>query len=433
MEVESILFEVIIVFLLVLGNAFFVATEFAIVKVRSSQIQSLAKKENKRAKLAAKVISHLDEYLSASQLGITMTSLGLGWIGEPVSAKILSPFFSLFGISNLQTIHTLSLTFGFVLITCMHIIIGEQAPKYLAIRHSKSTAMFVSLPINLFYIIFRPFIWILNEAANLILKMIGIKPVAESEMFHSEEELRTIIAEGTKSGALDQTEQQLIEKIFEFNDKIAREIMIPRNQISAINIDASRDKIFRTVIDEGYSRLPVYKDSIDNIIGIIYTKDLISAAEHRELITLQDIIRPAVFVPATKQIGNLLKELQRKKAHLAVIVDEHGGVEGLITIEDIIEEIVGEIQDEYDIDATQVVPEKSGIYLVNPIITVKEFNRKFNADIPEDTDYQTFAGFLQKVTGHIPDIYERIDYKGMSFIITKKIGNQILQVRVQKI
>ncbi len=433
MEVESILFEVIIVFLLVLGNAFFVAAEFAIVKVRSAQLQPLAKKENKRAKIAVKVVSHLDEYLSASQLGITMTSLGLGWIGEPVTARILSPVFTLLSISNPQTIHTLSLTAGFIFITCLHIIVGEQAPKYLAIKYPKRTTMFISLPLNIFYLVFKPFIWLLNSGATLILKAMGIRSVTESEITHTEEELRHMIAEGTKSGAIDTTEQQLIEKIFEFNDKMAREIMVPRNQISAINIDASRDKIFRTVIEEGYSRLPVYKDTIDNIIGIVYTKDLISASEHRELITLQDIIRPAVFVPDTKQIGDLLKDLQRKKAHLAIVVDEHGGVEGLVTIEDIIEEIVGEIQDEYDIETGTVTPEKSGIYLVNPVINIEDFNVKFQTDIPEDSDYQTLAGFLQKVTGHIPDIYERIDYKGMSFIVTKKTGNQILQVRVQKI
>jgi CBS domain containing-hemolysin-like protein len=201
----------------------------------------------------------------------------------------------------------------------------------------------------------------------------------------------------------------------------------------AIDVDESRERIFEIVTEEGFSRVPVYKETIDNIIGVIYTKDLISAAEHRELITLNDIIRPAFFVSSTKLIGNLLKEMQRNKVHMAIVVDEYGGVEGLITIEDIIEEIVGEIQDEYDVEASEVVTEKSGVYLVNPIISIEDFNKRFNASIPEDTDYQTLNGFLQKVTGHIPEVYERIDYKGMSFVITKKTGNRIMQVRVQKI
>jgi len=432
MILESILFEVIVVIFLVLANAFFVAAEFAIVKVRSTQIQPLIEKQRK-AKIAAKVISHLDEYLSATQLGITMASLGLGWIGEPVTAKILEPLFHLFSITNPQTLHAISLTVGFIIITFLHIIIGELAPKSLAIRYSKATTLYISGPLNLFFIVFKPFIWVLNNAANLILKGIGIQPVTESERFHSEEELRLLITEGRKSGAIDQTEHQLIEKIFEFNDKQVKEIMIPRNHMVAINIDDPREKIFQIVTEEGYSRLPVYKETIDNIIGVIYTKDLISAAEHRQLIMLQDIIRPAFFVSSTKQIGNLLKEMQRKRVHMAIVVDEYGGVEGLITMEDIIEEIVGEIHDEYDIEAQEVGPDKSGVYLVNPIIDIESFNKKFNASIPEDTDYQTLAGFLQKATGHIPEIYERIDFKGMSFIITQKSGNRIMQVRVQKI
>jgi CBS domain containing-hemolysin-like protein len=433
MEVESILFEIIVVVILVFLNAFFVATEFALVKVRSTQIQPLVEKQNKRAKIALKLISHLDEFLSATQVGITMTSLGLGWIGEPVTAKILEPVFLLLNISSPHTIHTLSFVVGFAVLTFIHIAVGEQAPKFMAIKYAKSTLLFASLPLNLFYIIFKPAIWLLNKTSNLILKSLGIKSINETDRFHSEEELRMLLTEGQKSGAIDSTEHQLIEKIFEFNDKLAREIMIPRNHMIALNINDSRDRIFQTVIEEGFSRLPVYKDTIDNIVGVIYTKDLISASEHRELITLQDIIRPATFVSATKRIGDLLKELQKKKVHLAIVVDEYGGVEGLVTMEDIIEEIVGEIQDEYDIDSQEVIPEKSGMYLVNPMIQIEDFNKKFNSAIPEDPDYQTLNGFLQKVTGHIPEVYERIDYKGMSFIITKKSGNAILQVRVQKI
>lgn len=433
MEVESILFEIIVVLFLVLANGFFVAAEFAIVKVRTTQIQPLAQKENKRAKVAYKIITHLDEYLSATQLGITMTSLGLGWIGEPVTTKILAPLFSLISIRNPDTIHTLSFTFGFLVITFLHVVVGELTPKSVAIRYSKPASLFVSIPLNLFYIIFKPLIWTLNISSNFLLRLLGIQPVTESERYHSEEELRLLIAEGRKSGAIDQTEHQLIEKIFEFNDKIAREIMVPRNHMVALNINDSREKIFQIVTEEGFSRLPVYKDTIDNIVGVIYTKDLISAAEHRELITLTDIIRPAMFVANTKQIGDLLKELQKNNVHLAIVVDEYGGVEGLVTMEDIIEEIVGEIHDEYDIDSQEVIPEKSGIYLVNPIISIDDFNKKFNANLPEDPDYQTLNGFLQKVTGHIPEVYERIDYKGMSFIVTKKSGNRVLQVRVQKI
>ncbi len=434
MHLESVLFELFLVLLIIFANAFFVAAEFAIVKVRTTQIQPLADKNNKRAKITVKILSNLDAYLSASQVGITMTSLGLGWVGEPVTAKLLSPIFIWFGMTNEQTIHTLSIIVGFIFLTFLHISLGEQAPKMLAIKSPKSVSLIVAIPLNIFYITFKPIVWMLNHAANFILRLIGIQQVPDSERINSEEELRLLISEGRKSGAIDQTEHQLIEKIFEFNDKQASEIMVPRNHMIAINLEDSRDEIFQKVTEEGFSRIPVYKETIDNIVGIIYTKDLISASEHRELIALQDIIRPAFFVSSTKQIGNLLKEMQRNKVHMAVVVDEYGGVEGLVTIEDIIEEIVGEIQDEYDVDETQeVVSEKSGVYLVNPIISIENFNAKFKTNLPEDPDYQTLNGFLQKVTGHIPEVYERIDFKGMSFVITKKSGNRIMQVRVQKI
>lgn len=433
MIIESILFEIIVVIFLILANAFFVAAEFAIVKVRSSQLKPLAEKNNPGAKTAMRLISNMDAYLSASQVGITMTSLGLGWIGEPVTAKLLEPIFLWTGLHNPQTIHTISFIVGFIFLTFLHITLGEQAPKMLAIKNPKTTALIISIPLNIFFIVFRPVVWLLNKAANLVLKTLGLHNVGEAERINSEEELRQLISEGRKSGAIDQTEHALIEKIFEFNDKQAKEIMVPRNHMIAIDVDDPRDKIFQIVTEEGYSRVPVYKETIDNIVGVIYTKDLISAAEHRELITLQDIIRPAYFVIDTKQIGHLLKDMQRKKVHMAIVVDEYGGVEGLITMEDILEEIVGEIQDEYDTESQEVVPEKSGVYLISPMISIEEFNNKFKVIIPEDTDYQTISGFLQKVTGHIPGIYERIDYKGLSFIVTQKSGNRILQIRVQKI
>jgi CBS domain containing-hemolysin-like protein len=433
-DFRDILFDLILLFIFVFLNAFFVAAEFAIVKVRSTQLQPMAEKNNKRAKASIKVLSRLDEYLSASQLGITIASLGLGWIGEPVTAKLIGPLFKYINVTNPNTVSTISLTLGFVSITFLHIVLGEQAPKYLAIRHSKSTTLNTSIPLTIFYSIFKPAIWALNRSANALLNLIGIKAVPESEKFHSEEELRLLISEGTKTGAIDKTEQQLIEKIFEFNDKTAREIMVPRENMIAIDINESRDKILQRVIDEGYSRIPVYKENIDNIIGVIYSKDLISAAEYKNVIALHDILRNVHFIPETKHIGEILKDFQKKRIHIGIVVNEHGGVEGLITLEDIIEEIVGEIEDEYDIDSAEITRDKKGIYLVNPSISIDDFNKKFNTNIPKnEDDYETLSGFLQQVTGHVPEIYERIDFRGIVFTIMKKSGNKLLQVKIQKL
>ena len=432
MEVESTLFEVILIFLLILVNAFYVAIEFAIVRIRVTELEPFIAKGNHRAKVAKQIVENINRYISATQLGITIVNLILGWFGEDIFAGLFLPFFSSLPI-GISVAKPLSVIVGLLLITFFAVSIGELTPKQIAIKFPLKVALWFSLPLNLFYQIFKPFTVLLNGTATLILKILGIKPVAKEEMYHSEEEIRAILAEGKISGVIDTTEHQLIEKIFEFNDKIAREIMVPRNHMIAININDSREKIFQTVVEEGYSRLPVFRDTIDNIIGIIYTKDLISASEHRELITLTDIIRPPTFVSATKQIGDLLKELQKKKVHLAIVVDEYGGVEGLVSMEDILEEIVGEIQDEYDIETQEIVREKSGMYLVNPMISIEEFNSRLKINLPEDPDYQTLSGFLQKISGHIPELYERIEYKGMNFVITKKSANLIQQVRFQKI
>ncbi len=430
-EIKSIFFDLFLLLVFVTMNALFVAAEFAIVKVRKTQLVSM---KDSKSKLALRLISHLDEYLAATQFGITISSLGLGWIGEPVTARILDPVFELLKISDPKTIHTISLTVGFILITFLHIILGELAPKSVAIRHPKQTTLFVAIPLNLFYVVFKPAIWLLNGTANAILRAAGIQPVSEMEKSHSEEEIRILIAEGTKSGEIDKTEQQLIEKIFDFNDKVAKEVMVPRNSMFAIDIEESRDKIIEKVIEEGYSRIPVFKDTIDNVIGVIYSKDIISAAEHRDIIVLQDIIRPVHFIPETKHIGEILADFQKKRIHLGIVVNEHGGVEGLITLEDIIEEIVGEIEDEYDTESEKIKQDKKGIYLVNPEISIEEFNKRFTVDIPvADDEYQTLSGFLQQVTGHVPEVYERIDYKGLIMTVMKKAGNRLLQIKVQKL
>ena len=431
MEVKSILFDLLLLLLFVLLNALFVAAEFALVKVRKTQLDP---DEGKKSKLSIKIVSHLDSYLAATQFGITIASLGLGWIGEPVTSRILDPVFESLGIENPKTVHTLSLTIGFVFITFLHIIIGELAPKSFAIRHPKSTTLFVSIPLNIFYVIFKPAIWVLNGTANYILKLMGMDPLTESERTHSEEEIRTLISEGTMSGRIDKIESQIIQRVFDFNDKIAKEVMVPRNRMFAIDIDYSREKIIEKVIEEGFSRIPVYKDSIDNIIGIIYSKDLISAAEHREIILLQDIVRPAFFVTETVHIGELLRQMQKRRIHLGIVSNEHGGVEGLVTLEDIIEEMVGEIEDEYDTDSEQVSSEKKGVFVVNPNISLEEFNEQFNAELPVDIEqYTTLSGFLHTVTGHVPEIFERIDYKDLIMTIMKKSGNKLLQVKVQRL
>jgi len=408
-----------------------VVTEYAIIRVRTAEIDALIRKGNVRAKLAKTIITDLDRYISATQLGITFVNLLLGWVGEDIFINLLQPVFISLGISDSFS-QTLSVIFGLLIITYFTITIGELAPKAFAIRKYLGATLWLSYPLLIFYKIFKPFIWLLNVSANLIIRMIGIKPLLNDSGINTEEEIRQVIREGRRTGIIDQTEHQLIEKIFDFNDKLAKEIMVHRGQMIVLNIDDPRDKIYEIVTEEGYSRIPVYKDTIDNIIGIIYAKDLISASEHRQLISLNDIIRPAYFVNETKNIGILLREFQKQKVHMGIVVNEYGGVEGLVTMEDIIEEITGEIMDEYDNETPDVIKGKNQEYMVNPFIPVEEFNKKFKANIPADKGYNTLGGFLYYVTGHIPELYERIDYAGFTFIIAAKQRNTIKQVKVIK-
>ncbi len=429
---SQVIGNIIFVFLLVFANGFFVASEFALVKIRMTQIAEHVKRGRRFAPLAKHILEHLDSYLSACQLGVTLTSLGLGWVGEPLVAEMLRDPFRAIGIVNESALHVISFTISFCVLTFLVIVLGEQAPKMFAIQKAEATTFFISFPLQLFYRVFKPAIWILNMSANLVLKMIGINPIRPRELIRSAEELELIVDEGAKSGVLTKTEQELITSIFEFSNTTAKEIMVPRTDVVAINFNTPRERLIQIVTEEGYSRMPVYKESIDNIIGLIYTKDLINLLEHRDLIVLQDIIRPAYFVPGAMKISKLMKDLQERKMHLAIVVDEFGGTEGIVTMEDILEEIVGEIHDEYDEVLKDVEQSADGSALVNAKMDIKDFNEKFSVGIPDDPEYETVGGFLAKLTGHIPEQNEEIRYENLQFTIMKKSQRRVRQVKVKK-
>jgi len=424
--------NLVFILLLVLANAFFVAAEFAIVKVRSSQLLERIKKGHRRAALAKHISDNLDAYLSATQLGITLTSLGLGWVGEPLLADMLQDPLRAIGFVNERTIHAVAFGIGFGALTFLHIILGELAPKSIAIRHAERTTLFIAFPLQLFYIVFKPLIILLNASANVILRLIGIPPSSTHELLHSAEELQIIVDEGARTGVLDKTEQELISSIFEFSNTSAKEIMVPRTEVVAVNLTTNRDRLITIVTEEGYSRVPVFSGTIDNIVGIIYTKDLISLLEHRDLIVLEDIVRPAYFVPASIQISILMRELQEQKIHMAIVLDEFGGTQGIITMEDILEEIVGEIHDEYDEVLKDVEQSADGSALVNARISIHTFNDKFKVEIPDDPEYETLNGFLYKISGSIPELHEELVYGDLIFTIMKKSQRRIRQVRVRR-
>jgi CBS domain containing-hemolysin-like protein len=423
--------DILLTLLLVLLNAFFVAAEFSIVKVRASQIELRIRNGSKLAVLAKKLIQNLDGYLSATQLGITLTSLALGWIGEPIVSKIIIKIFGFFSLEIAPALaHDIALPVAFVTITFLHIVFGELAPKSMAIQRPEQVSMGVAVPLRIFYLVFRPFIWALNTIANFIIRLFGFYVVTEEVEQHSEEELRLLLEAGTKSGVIDQTEHKLLENGFDFSDTPIRQIMVPRNRIEAVDINMNPQKIMEKFIDEGYSRMPVYDDQPDNIKGIIYAKDIITMIWHPSLILIHDLIRPAYFVNEDDKISKLLSDMQRMKIHVAMVLDEFGGLAGMVTLEDIIEEIFGEIQDEYDEESPIV--EKSGNeeYIVAASASIDDANEFLPIPLPESDDYETVGGLIINTTGTIPEQNETIEIENYICTIIKRSDRLIETVKL---
>ncbi len=422
--------EILITFLLVFLNGFFVAAEFAIVKVRVSQLEIKIKKGNRFAILSKHIVSHLDGYLAATQLGITLASLGLGWIGEPVVSKIIIGLFDLVGISiDPELAHDISLPTAFAIITILHIVFGELAPKSLAIQRSEKTALFIAYPLQFFFIIFRPFVWILNGIANLILKIIGITPVHDSEV-HSSEELQYLVQQGQKSGEIDEAEYKIIKNAFAFSDQIAKQIMVPRTQVFAIDVNKFTNETIGRIIEESYSRIPCYDGEFDNILGVVYLKDILIASRKNETINIQKLIRNAIIIPETKSIGHLLNEFQIKHQQMAIVVNEYGGTEGIITMEDILEELVGEIQDEYDNEIPFVEKIGDNIYNVIASGSIDDINELLPYPIEKDEQYETLAGYLILKFGKIPFVREKITIGSYEFSVLKKNRSTITLVQI---
>lgn len=395
--------DVLITILLVLLNGFFVAAEFAIVKVRASQIELRAQAGNSMAQMAQHMLTHLDAYLSATQLGITLASLGLGWIGESVVARIVIDVMELFGFAGDETLaHSIALPISFAIITVLHIVFGELAPKSLAIQRTESITLGVALPLRFFYLVFKPFIWFLNGFANMVLRAVGIQPVHGAEV-HTAEELRLLFEQSVESGAILDSQHELIENVFQFNERMVKQILVPRTKMVAVDVNISEHDLMETIFNEGYSRLPVYNGSIDNIVGVLNVKDILSNMRLGAPIIVEKLMRPPYFVPETKKINLLLKQFQRRHTHMAIATDEFGGVSGIVTIEDIVEELVGEIQDEYDEEAPLVEKLSDFEYKVNGAASISDANDYLPYPLPESEDYETVGGWINVLYGQIPE------------------------------
>lgn len=431
-DLDISVFHIFLTIFLVLLNGFFVAAEFAIVKVRGSQIEIQVKSGGRMAKVARSITHNLDGFLAATQLGITIASLGLGWAGEEVVTTMMLNLFHFFGlvITSSFIINTSHIV-AFSLITFLHIVFGELAPKSFAIQRPVGVTMAISVPLSIFYTVFKPVIWVLNNVANLVLRMFGIHPMHGNEAHHSSEELQYLLDQGKESGAIDSNEHELIKNVFDFNERVVKNIMVPRTKISGVEMNCSQKELLDEIISEGYSRMPVYDETIDKIIGIVHAKDILPLIVGHVDFNLKDIIRKPYFIPETKKINNLMAELQQKRIQIAIVLDEFGGTAGMVTLEDIVEELVGEIQDEYDEEKPIVEKISEREFVVNALASIYDVNGFLPHDLPEDGDFDTVSGWLGDVFGKIPEVGEQKEANGYNITVLRKSDQNIESVKLE--
>lgn len=411
--------------LLVLMNGFFVSAEFAIVKVRSSRIDALAEEGRRRAAIVKRHLNHLDSYLSACQVGITLSSLGLGWLGEPVVARLLNPLFVLMGLGE-KPAYLVSLTVAFILIAVLHIVLGELSPKTIAVRKAETITLWFAWPMLLFYRLMYPFIWILNNLSSGLLRLFRISPATGQDSVHTEEEIRVMMKESSESGLIDSTEMSLVDNIFEFADTTAREIMIPRTEMICLYTQHSLEENLEIALEGTRTRYPVCHQDKDHIIGFIHIKDLIRSSTRN----LRDLIRPIMAVPESTQISDLMKRMQRGRTQIAILIDEYGGTSGMVTLEDIVEEIVGEIQDEFDEERPGIEQIEPGIYSVDGLMLIESINDRFGLELDSD-DYDTIGGWLySRIDILPPQVGQTVEYGEFTYVVEETDNKRISRVKL---
>ena len=430
----ALILNLLVVVLLLFANAFFVATEFALVSVRKTRLAQLSKEGNKLAKIALDSINHLDRSIAAVQLGITIASIGLGWVGEAALVKLIQPIFN-FLPDSMQAVatHSLAVSIAFALITFMHVVIGELMPKSIAIQHPETTALVVAKPMSFITKIFTPFIFLLNGFGNWLLSLMKIPPAHVGHLVHTVEELDMIIDESHKEGVLNDTEKDILQNVFKFSDIMAKQVMVPMPDVVSIPIDISQEELKKLTIENQYTRYPVYEEDLDKVVGILHLKDLYTLIIEGKEIILKDILRPAILVPETLTIDKLVHEFKTKRAQMALVIDEFGGVSGLVTLEDVLEEIVGEVQDEFDEEEANIRQIYENEYIANAMMRIDEFNDYFQLEAQnevEDEDIETIGGLVIKNLGHIAKEGDCCTIDGFTFKVIEVDGARIVKIKI---
>ena len=432
-SLSSVLVRLLLVLLLVLANGYFVAAEFAIVSVRRSRIVSLVAEGNRRARGVLRVLDNLSGYISAVQVGVTVASLVLGALGETTFAEILEPAFAHLSVPmSTVAIHGLASTIAIIIVTYLHLLLGEYVPKALALDRAERMALSVARPLELFYRFFKLPIWMVDQSGKFVLKLLGARRPEEHASAYSEDELRHLIALSQKSGHVLEDERQLINNVFDFTDATVESVMVPRTEIEALDAEMPPAQMLDSFEQIGYSRMPVYRGTLDNILGIVLHKDLSRLVRHGG--DISETIRPVVFLPTAVKLNDALRSLRRSSAHMAMVVDEHGGVEGLVTLEDLLEEIVGDISDEHDeASAQQVHLESDDIIKVAGALSIRDANRRLQLGLPEADSYHTIAGFMMARAGRLLLAGDQVEYNGLRLTVESTNRNRIVEARIEKV
>ncbi len=430
----NVLAKLFAILFFVTANGFFVGAEFALVSVRRTRLETRFAAGSQRASAALRLINDPSFFISATQLGVTIASLALGWIGEPTLAALLEPIGAAIAPAGKATYvaHILAIAVAFMAITFLHIVLGELMPKMFALERAEALALIVARPLELFAKVFRPFIFVLNRTGQTLARMLGFEASLQHAAVYSEAELRQLIDISRESGHLRAEERRLIHRVFEFSDTLVREAMVPRPAIAAISADSSLEDITRAFQQHRYSRLPVYHGSLDNMIGFIHSKDLIPHLLRPEEFKLENVLQPPMYVVDTARLEDVLRQMQKAKSHFGFVVDEHGGIEGIITLEDLLEEIVGEISDEHDEEVNEQINQiNERTYLLDGALAVRDLNRRLKTSLPESESYTTIGGFLMSVAGHVLQPGEVIEHDGLTFVIEKVERRRLLRVRLE--
>ena len=425
----TIVLKLLSVIVLVAGNGFFVAAEFALVGVRSSRIETLVAAGSKSARRLMGLLQNLNAYLSACQLGITLASLALGWVGEPAVARVLEGPLS--GLSEWWR-HAIAFAIAFSIITSLHIVLGEQAPKLIGLAGAEKVALAVALPLQLFYKVFSWPIRALDWASVRTVQLLGIKATAEHASTYTEEELRRLVDISRESGHLRAEERRLIHRVFEFSDTLVREAMVPRTEMAAIRYTNDLEEITHAFEQHRYSRLPVYRETFDDVCGFIHSKDVMPCMLQADNFKIEDVLQPPLYVVNTARLEHVLRQMQKAKMHFGFVVDEHGGLEGIITLEDLLEEIVGEISDEHDEEVNEQITEiDERNYFLDGGLAVRDLNRRLKLNVPESEKYTTVGGFLMTEAGHVLKPGDEVPYDGLVFKVERVEKRRVRRVKLE--